>query len=374
MSKLQQIDRLLIEESAEWTERLKHGDRHTRAAFAKWSRKSPLHMRHFLMMVALDQELGLIDPQKRIPLPDPSERASAEVVDLNTRTIEPVSARKSMLRWWSLAAVVLIGVATLLGMPQLVDRALGWHVYATALGEQRAVELPDGSIAHLNTQSRLRVRISEHEREVQLLTGEALFKVHHDATKPFRVYTDDAMIQAVGTQFNVYRQSAGTTVSVAEGRVRVVAGEERNSGGASSPPDAKVSEAATSIDAPLTDDGNTALLSAGEAIEVRHDGTVTKTEGLEAAAIASWRQRRLVFKQDPLSAVVTEFNRYNRAPQFRIVGADVASRRYSGAFDADDPESLLALLSIDKELTVKRDGDEVIIRARNAVGAFAQSP
>jgi len=37
VSKSKEIDRLLAEESAEWTERLKHGDRHTRAALRSFS-------------------------------------------------------------------------------------------------------------------------------------------------------------------------------------------------------------------------------------------------------------------------------------------------------------------------------------------------
>ena len=54
-----------------------------------------------------------------------------------------------------------------------------------------------------------------------MLRGEALFRVHHDAGRPFRVYTDDAIVQAVGTQFDVYRRDDGTVVSVLEGRVDV---------------------------------------------------------------------------------------------------------------------------------------------------------
>jgi transmembrane sensor len=367
VSKSREIDRLLAEESAEWTERLKHGDRHTRAAFAKWSLKSPLHLRHFLMMVALDQELERFDPEKRITVPPASAHPSAEVIDLGGHASEAKAPGKRALRWWGLAASVLIAVSAVIYAPDVINRAQGWHEYSTARGEQRAVELPDGSVAHLNTSSRVLVRLSGEQRQVRLLAGEALFKVHHDASRPFRVYTDDATIQAVGTQFNVYREAEGTKVAVLEGRVRVTADESAGASDATHP--------VAPLNAPASSEVKTVkLLAAGEAAEVHQDGTISNTESVDVGAIAAWRQRRLVFKQDPLSAVVTEFNRYNRIPQFRLVGADVASRRYSGAFDADDPESLIALLSIDRDLQVQRDGKEIVIRARTPAGAFAQSP
>lgn len=400
MSKSKEIDRLLAEESAEWTERLKHGDRHTRAAFAKWSRTSPLHLRHFLMMVALDQELERVDPEKRIAVPPVSDQPSAEVIELGAlmppeaqapegpapEVSEAKVSRRGILRWWGLAATVLIAVSAVIYAPEVIHRAQGWHEYTTAQGEQRAVDLPDGSVAHLNTNSRVLVRVSRELRQVRLLSGEALFKVHHDPSRPFRVYTNDATIQAVGTQFNVYRQAEGTKVAVLEGRVRVTADESAD---ASSAADTAAADAAADASAADTSAGTGAasqarvsspnvkavtLLAAGEAAEVRPNGTITHTESVDVGAMAAWRQRRLVFKQDPLSAVVTEFNRYNRVPQFRLVGADVASRRYSGAFDADDPESLIALLSFDRDLQVQREGKEIVIRARTPAGAFARSP
>ena len=73
----------------------------------------------------------------------------------------------------------------------------------------------------LNTHSRVAVRLGAHAREVRLLRGEALFHVAHDPSRPFLVSTDDAVVQAVGTQFDVYRRDDGTVVAVLEGRVNV---------------------------------------------------------------------------------------------------------------------------------------------------------
>jgi hypothetical protein len=57
-------------------------------------------------------------------------------------------------------------------------------------------------------------------------------------------------------------------------------------------------------------------------------------------------QRRLVFRRDTLATVVEEFNRYNRAPQFRLEDAGIAGHHYSGEFDDSNlrPRSLFGRL------------------------------
>ena len=75
MKSSEQIDKLIAHQAAEWTEKLARGDERDMAEFARWSQKSSQHMRQFLMMMALEQELTQIDPGKKIEMP--SARASA---------------------------------------------------------------------------------------------------------------------------------------------------------------------------------------------------------------------------------------------------------------------------------------------------------
>jgi hypothetical protein len=67
----------------------------------------------------------------------------------------------------------------------------------------------------------LEVRPSENLRAVEHTKGEALFKVAKDPARPFKVRAGDATIIAVGTEFNVERDSDRAVVSVTEGRVVV---------------------------------------------------------------------------------------------------------------------------------------------------------
>lgn len=215
--------------------------------------------------------------------------------------------------------------------------------YSTATGEQRTLKLEDGSIIYLNTRSSVRVSYTSTARDINLEAGEALFSVTHDPTRPFRVFAGDIVVRAVGTQFNVLRRADETRVAVVEGKVEVSTSLE--------------ALARTSADTPAS-----VQLSAGEQATVLSDGKV-HTHAADPESSTAWRHRRLVFRETELSEIAAEFNRYNRRPQFRVVGEAVAQRRYTGTFNADDPESLEQLLRAEADLVLVSAEDEVLIRA-----------
>ena len=73
------------------------------------------------------------------------------------------------------------------------------------VGGEYTVELNDGTRVRLNADSELRfpVKFASNERKV-FLKGEAYFEVEHDTLRPFRVDVhDDAMIEVLGTEFNI---------------------------------------------------------------------------------------------------------------------------------------------------------------------------
>jgi transmembrane sensor len=59
----------------------------------------------------------------------------------------------------------------------------------------------------------------------------------------------------------------------------------------------------------------------------------------DVSDVVAWRERRLVFREQTLERIVAEFNRYN-SRQMRLEGGGVASRVFTGVFDADDADSL----------------------------------
>lgn len=188
-----------------------------------------------------------------------------------------------------------------------------------------------------------------------MLDGETLFQVARDKARPFRVDTGRTMVQAIGTQFRIYRKDTETMISDLEGVVEL-SGESA----AVMVPAPESQTTLRSIPVPTAP----ARISAGEELLVAADGVTVRQEADPARATA-WRQRRLIFRKDTLSDIAEEFNRYNRSPQIRVEGEQARSLRFTGAFDADDPHSLLEYLARNPSLVFETRDSELVIRQRN---------
>lgn len=92
-------------------------------------------------------------------------------------------------------------------------------------GEHFIITLPDSSSVHLNSGARIEypVVFRKDKREVYL-TGEAMFDVVHDESRPFVVKTFISEVSVLGTKFDVeaYKESSIFTTTLLEGRVKVV--------------------------------------------------------------------------------------------------------------------------------------------------------
>ena len=220
-------------------------------------------------------------------------------------------ARQRWLPKACAAAVVLMTIGLLAAQTPWLDR---WRAdYATGTGETRRIELADGSRLQLNTDSAVQIHLSSGRRQVRLLRGEAWFEVTRDPTRPFVVESGTGTVTVVGTQFSVAQHNARTQVQVAQGKVAVSAG-----------------------------DGAPVYLEPGRAVEYQ-DRRLSEVHGFDPAAGFAWRQRQLVFRQQPLADVVAQLNRYWPGRTL-VLGDELRERRVSGVFDIDKPEAVLKAL------------------------------
>ncbi|MGY0036944.1 FecR family protein [Pedobacter sp. NJ-S-72] len=94
----------------------------------------------------------------------------------------------------------------------------------TPKGGQYQLVLPDGTKVWLNAASSLRypVAFQGNERKVEL-TGEAYFEVAKDKTRPFEVYSNNQVVQVLGTHFNInaYSNEPFVSTTLLEGSVKV---------------------------------------------------------------------------------------------------------------------------------------------------------
>ena len=110
------------------------------------------------------------------------------------------------------------------------------------------------------------------------------------------------------------------------------------------PPDAHSS-------APLRE---SARVDAGQEVRIVANGELLTREKADAAHTAAWRQHQLWFDGSSLSEVAAEFNRYN-IKKIRIgTGDSIARKRYSGTFDAYDPDSFVQFVRQDPTLQVEQ--------------------
>ena len=343
----------IVAEASAWFIEFRAGDvtGEARLHFIDWLRRSPEHIQAYLEISDVWGDLPTSDPDGRIDIRSLIARARSEgdVIELSPSGIRPphapLAARSYFKpRTWpptqrraafATAALALFAVVTVWfwGVGVFAD------AYSTGIGEQRTIALADGSTVELNARSTVRVHLTDRQRDVTLLEGQALFRVAKDPQRPFVVRAGAAQVRAVGTEFDVYRKQSETVVTVVEGRVETY--------------DASGLGAAGPI-----------LLSAGERLTVLSH-TVTKPTRADPSVATAWLQKRLIFEETPLSEVAEEFNRYNRRP-LSIEDRDLKMLKISGVYSSTDPASLINFLRSQSSIQVVETDKDVRIVRREA--------
>ena len=363
---------VIAEEAANYLIELQSPRPETKAEFAAWLKTSPEHVNEFLAVAALWGALPEVSEQPSIEALVELAAGEHNVVELGpmskeagaggltsperAESIEPSqgNARSRRGHWRFGLAAAMFAAAMVATVLVLRPPATDPNLYTTAIGEQTSLPLPDGSLVTLNTLSTLRVAYSNGFRDIHLTRGEALFDVAKDPDRPFRVITEHAVIQAVGTQFNVRSYANDVTVTVVEGIVDVSATTLGPlSGEAARLPDD--SSANLPTDALLP----TRLTVGQQATVVPQSSKVAVVETTIDKATA-WRERRLVFESLSLADVIDEFNRYN-TPPLLIDEPELRALPISGVFRANDRESFVAFLAQMQLATAHTRDDGVIV-------------
>lgn len=308
----------IIEQASAWFLRHRAGElsRADKEEFMGWLRTSKLNLHEYLEQVRLHRAFVHTVPE--LALDRKGLMARAQMT--NVVFAPGVSARHFRSpRRWGLATAALLTLA--------VIGAGVWRISLHAQriivdqGEQRIVQLPDGSTVHINVSSQVEVKYSERERLVVLDKGQAFFEVAQDSRRPFRVRAGDAEMVALGTQFDVYRQKSGTLVTVTEGKVAVSSAPETDN---------------RSVQAGL-------VLSAGQRIKVHGSKPVSSPEAVDARVATAWMRREVIFNGESLADVADEINRYIAIPVY-IEDENLKKMRVRAVFNAYDSESFLAFL------------------------------
>jgi transmembrane sensor len=333
------IDGLLALRASEWFDLLPVATAEELRAFDAWLSESRLHVQEFLEIAEVEYQLQGVDPQRRHDLEALLARVSSEVPTLRRDPVTTPRARSRGARR-RLAMVSAAACASIFAV------IVAWWShnsgqYVTGIGEQRELELADRSVVTLNADSKMAVHLGSASRQIDLLQGEAIFKVAHDAYRPFQVHARAGLVRAIGTQFDVYNGAGGDTrVAVLEGRVWLKSEPE------------------------IATHSSTLTLEVGQVADIDPDGAIRRLMNVAVTNVVAWRERRLVFDGASLEDMVAEFNRYNRGVQLRLEGIANDPRRYDGVFDATEPTALADLLARERDLVIEHRGSEIVIRKR----------
>lgn len=210
------------------------------------------------------------------------------------------------------------------------------QTYSTGKGEVREILLADGSVIKLNTDSKVAVRYTEKQRNIQLLAGEALFDVAKNKARPFVVQANDTLVRAVGTSFTVSMlPQKPIRVLVKEGVV------ELKSASAVAPKPVRVKA------------NSQAVVASGAPI------VATPIAETKLAHNLAWEYGRLAFDDQTLQDAAAEYARYSDIEI--AIDPGVAQMTITGSFVSNDPIGFARTVATALNLQVEVDGKEVKI-------------
>ncbi len=319
------------------------------AEFAAWKMQSPAHERADRKIQRLWQLLpAALSSDKVVTAAvgvgeHQSTTAKATVIPFKTadQSTEKSLSKSPALRiaGWGLglatAASVLLGICIsycggYLDYP--------WANYHTLVGEQSALQLSDGSTVFLNTDTALDVSMSDGERRIELLRGEAEFAVAHDSNRPFRVVTGHTTTEALGTRFVVrYSHSAGD-VTLLEGKVRTTRSNHRG------------------------DTLSQVMLTPGEHVAF-NENQLGEVQPADVSAADAWRRGRLVMNFVALQDVINEINRYRPGHVF-LLDSELAQRKIHVAMDINHIDDWLDALEDTLPIRVRHAGHIMVLQGQ----------
>jgi transmembrane sensor len=246
--------------------------------------------------------------------------------------------------WWGAAAAAIVAAIAVAAWMRMGSEL---QTLATAVGEQRSVTLADGSVVSLNTNTIVETHLQRSVREIYLRQGEAHFQVAHDRSRPFLVHAGDAVVRAVGTQFEVrLRSDQHVDVVVNEGRVEVRSEDAAEP--ASSAPGVRVARS------------HVHTLAAGQQLSsTGNDYSVMPVSTHRLSSVLAWRDGAVVFDGETLSDAIAEIGRYTDE---RIIVNDpqVAALRVGGRYRTGDVQAFFDALQTAFPVSIRHGSNGVV--------------
>jgi transmembrane sensor len=160
------------------------------------------------------------------------------------------------------------------------------------------------------------------------VSGQALFRVSKDPTRPFVVTVGDRTVTALGTAFDVRLDADKVQVTLLEGRVAI-----RGLGRAAHQP--------------------TLELAPNQQL-VAIDGEIPTVHLVDVAQSTGWADGQVFFTDEALPTAVTEMNRYS-SQEIVIGDPNLARYRVNGMFRSGNQDGFVGALTSYYPIDAHRD-------------------
>lgn len=205
------------------------------------------------------------------------------------------------------------------------------NVLTTPHNATAQVVLVDGTEVMLNAGSRLVYpqKFSGKRREIRL-QGEAYFKVHHDASRPFIVHANGVATKVLGTEFNVRAYDRSNThVTLLQGSVLV-------------------SASASSV-----------RIKPGE--DALFNGTKLRVGEVDTEAFTAWTQGEFYFDNESLVDIATQIGKWYNVSVIFQSPEKMHTRLFFAAPRSAEIEEVVEILnSLNKAKVTYKNGQLVI--------------
>lgn len=221
--------------------------------------------------------------------------------------------------------------------------AISYNTLHVPRGGIYQIELPDGTLAWLNSATSLKfpTRFTAKERTV-FVDGEAYFEVHKDKTKPFIVKTPTANVTVLGTHFNVssYSEDAFFATTLLEGSVRLSASKQGIA--------------------------NVILKPGEKGSLVKGNSTSIAIKEVDVHQEIDWKEGKFFFEKEKLGTITTKLKRWYDV-DFKFEDPSVANYTFTGVAKKNQSvEYLLEIMSktsnVNFEIVKMSKGNKKLIK------------
>ncbi len=274
------------------------------------------------------------------------ENRNPRVSELKAALAQNNKRRRMGIKWTiRIAAVFMIAALTslftILFMAETEqEQVKTFSEVVTERGQRATVNLGDGSRIRLNSDSRLVYPEdfdTNAQREVQLY-GEAYFEIARDE-RPFIVRADEAIIEILGTEFNVYAYEDREDIRVVVSDGMVSVRSERISAEDSSP----------------LGKGDMATLKRGG------EGDVTVTQNVNLQHHLGWMEYRLSFDNIPLSYVASTLQRWYGV-DIEFENDQLREKTLTADFEDASIHEVIRVIEIAVNIEHEMDGRKITLR------------